>query len=511
MAEIDTSVYTRPAPPSPMDYAGQFAGLMNQIQSNRLLQTQLSTANINLGLERTKSLLDMVSAARALPTPEGRNKAVADAGKIAIAQYGMSPDAVAAWVGSFPTTLEAQDTKFNQIEAQLVDATSRLNAFHQMITTQTGAGVNIGQRNVFSGAVAPGATVKMQMSPEEMRAAGVRLGPGGTAPGPVAPYENQNPIMAAGSPGGGLMAAGSPQTVIPAQPGAGNGPGGAVVASPLPPIPGGAQTPPAATPAPLAVPAPAAPQANQGWQAPFAPLPGLQPDTSNEPLSTNAQAVWNKNPDYTARLAESADAAKSSRVLVQNMLTDMGPNGENLPLGPNADLFRRVASGINQVADMAGLPDNLRIKQGDVADLDSLHKYALQLAETTGGIAGSGVGASTTDQKQRTAQAANPGPELSRMGTKKLLEVTAGNMDTVRLRNAMWLAYQQDPGFQRMTYAQFDNQFNKTVDPRVLQYAHFDAKERKEFVDNMTPAMRNTFAENIAGMMKNGYLTILNE
>lgn len=223
--------------------------------------------------------------------------------------------------------------------------------------------------------------------------------------------------------------------------------------------------------------------------APAGP-PGFLP--SAPPLGATARADTTATSD--AQMGQSliaqGDAQAPQIATLRNMRADL----QNFKSGPTSSSWL----ALKQLATTAGItsPET----QQSVASQEGFNKLAANLVSAQSQTMGV-----PTDSKVLVAQTGNPNATLSNLGNKEMINYLIGNSQFTQAKSQAWTAAQSSP--TPPTYAQFQNQWNKTADPAVFHYANMEPAQRTNYLKSLSPAERATFQQKGNTALQNGWIT----
>lgn len=401
MPDVDVSSY-RPfgGGPSVLDTANGFAGLANQVQQNRLLQTQVQSAKIGVARDQLKNIVDQLSSIQNLPV-EQRGAAIAKGVKYGVSQGLFSSEQAAQILGDFPAydpTLAKSDPAYaGKVQKQqdawlgaemskvgeIDDYLARTAAITNFNTGQGTFTAPVNKTAPYSGAPLvngqAGVFTPQTLTPGEQLQNGV---PGDTTGNPfLTPRIEQGgpggPAVAGGAAAAAATGAGAPPNRFGAAPGASYG-APAVATGPGASFGGpgsAAETPlaaPAATPALQPSPAAVAPPAPSGAASQGA----IGPSSAGGVDLTSPTSVADQKPTAVQPGLNPA-AAPQTATIAQGSQGNQAPTvPPDLPVRPGGPLtgaqLTSYNAGIARANDQSAAVSNSSVDISYLEQMSSL-------------------------------------------------------------------------------------------------------------------------------------------
>lgn len=453
-------------PANPLATIGQFAGVANSLDQNRLInQAVLNQQQQNVGMRQDQGLKSLTATnqilAGLLNNPDLKaGKPITDTIIGSVLQAGqmglLPPNAIKAALANVPGDAAGQQAwlkgHYDQSEALLGRAGAN--------TFGTGGNMVNGQQ------IQPGVVLPPRL--------GGGFVPSG-APTQVYPSRGElNQRIIVGYDAKSNPIYGPAAIVTPPNLGGPAVGGGAVGDGRYPTVPPALRNPNGQTAGggPLPLPPPVPPGAPPA-------APGGAP--------ANPYLVTAPGPAKTAALTETGGAsakafqdiaaqgvtAKSQLSTLGTMLADAN---QFIP-GPGAENLKNVKASIARVAQSVGInPETLGISSDKIGAQESFNKLVAQLADAQG--AGS-------DARLAVNQHANPNVSLSLKGVQTILRQLQGNADYLNARARLAAAYPD-----KSDRAGFEDQIARHLDPRAFQLQRMTPDQRGTYFTNLPPQDR---------------------
>lgn len=214
--------------------------------------------------------------------------------------------------------------------------------------------------------------------------------------------------------------------------------------------------------------------------------------TAMRPGFSEAQGMEAKSGQELAQRIDTAGTEAMNRLTNLHLLkTDLKIAGVS---GPTV----RLEKSASVVAQRLGL-NGITMSPEQVSALESFDKVANTMAQQQA------AAFHPTDLGQRTAFGANPHLDLSKMGNDGLIDMLLGNEHAIVVkRQAMRQA--RESGVAPDKIQQWENNFNKSFDPRVFQFANLPPDKRKVFLEAMDERDRKNFALRLREAQSKGWV-----
>lgn len=219
------------------------------------------------------------------------------------------------------------------------------------------------------------------------------------------------------------------------------------------------------------------------------PLKAANPPGFNE--ASNSEAA--NSADMGNELTKAADSSPQRKALLGN-LKDLSKKFDS---GPGADLIRAGKSFANARTGV-----NL-FDPKTIAAQDEFKKQSVQLAQQQFAA----IGGTGTDAKFNSAYETSPNETLSNMSNEGIISLLQGNEDALNAKFDEWRAWRK-AGHGPNTGPEFQQQFNKSFDPRVFQFKYLSPESRQQYLDNMdNDDDRRKFLRDIKAAKLRGWVT----
>lgn len=147
------------------------------------------------------------------------------------------------------------------------------------------------------------------------------------------------------------------------------------------------------------------------------------------------------------------------------------------------------------------LPQSFQFDPKAIASQEEFNKQATQLAQQQF----QSLGGTGTDSQLSSAFKSNPNSELSKMGNKQIINLLKGNEDALAAKNSAWQEWQRKNG--PSNYGAFQQEFNKTYNPRVYQAQYMTPDQINDMRKNMSAADQAQFLRDYKTLKEKGYIT----
>lgn len=418
-----------------------------QAQARQQSQLAIQKDQLDLAIGHNKAMNDMLGSMLADPSTD--TKTVLSNMTTAVKDGRMTAQQAAQEAASMPTDPAALKVWLQGHLLQNADAGQKLQAVYgQTQMLNTGQGQTPIAVSPLTGTHAVGPTFQNQLTPEQLAS-------------PKSWYDPATRTQVTGTTAQFLQSTGGGG--LPA------GVMGAASAAASPQAPMAGAVGPGRMAAPTAGPLPAGPALG---------------------ASTAADVTAHASAEQGVQLQQTADQAPTRKAALDNMLSDL----QNFTSGPGADWQKFANAAANRV-----LPFGLQINPQGVASQEGFAKLGKQIALAQAGSLGV-----ATDEKLNTTLGANPNDDLSKLGNQQIIGMLKGNEDAITAKNQAWQQYQQSHGPE--TYGQFSTDFNKSFDPRVFQMNYMSAPQRADMIKAMSPKETKDFNAKINTAVRNGWV-----
>lgn len=186
-------------------------------------------------------------------------------------------------------------------------------------------------------------------------------------------------------------------------------------------------------------------------------------------------------------------AAQTRRPILLNMIGDAG----QFVTGPGADGIKNFKATMQRISPT--IASTFGIDPNTVAANESFDKLAAQIQNAQG---------ATSDSRYAGVQAANPSSHLSPAGVTQILHTLVGNEDANAVKAQVYNNWvkQNGPG----DYQGFEAQFGKNFDPRVFQINRMTPAEKVTTFNGMSATDKQAFKKAYGFAEQNGWLGTVN-
>lgn len=205
-----------------------------------------------------------------------------------------------------------------------------------------------------------------------------------------------------------------------------------------------------------------------------------------------AEAEGKSQQEAGMNLQKQADAVPQQRVFLGELRKTLeGFNSGD----PNADWKLTAKKFAN-----ANSPFGAVFDPKSIASQEEFNKSAAQLAMSQFQSLGSGGANSTLE----TTLKANPNATLSKLGNKGIMDLLSGNQDAIERKAQAWNDYkaQNGPG----SYGQFQNEWNKSFDPRLWMIPYQSKDEALNMINSMPKVEKDAFRQKFNNAIQNGWI-----
>jgi hypothetical protein len=226
--------------------------------------------------------------------------------------------------------------------------------------------------------------------------------------------------------------------------------------------------------------------------APSAAAPGgivtsLPPGVGEAQTKTAAASA-----EQGIQLQRQAEGVPTRKAMLGNLEADL----EHFTSGQGAD-WQAVAKNF---ANRNVLPTAFQFDPQSIASQEAFNKQATQLAQQQFAA----LGGTGTDSQLSSAFKSNPNETLSKLGNQQIIQLLKGNEDALAAKNSAWQDWQRKNG--PSTYGAFQEDFNKTYNPRVYQAQYMSPDQIKDMRAKMSPAEQSQFLKDYRALKELGYI-----
>jgi hypothetical protein len=189
-------------------------------------------------------------------------------------------------------------------------------------------------------------------------------------------------------------------------------------------------------------------------------------------------------------LQKQADGVPVRKGMLANLEDDL----DKFTSGPKADWSMVAKSFANRNL----LPQGMQFDPQSIASQEAFNKQATQLAQQQFAA----LGGTGTDNQLSSSYKANPNEALSKLGNKQIIQLLKGNEDALAAKNKAWQDWQRKNGPN--DYAGFQQEFNKTYNPRVYQAQYMTPEQINDMRKNMSPADQAQFLRDYKTLRERG-------
>lgn len=219
------------------------------------------------------------------------------------------------------------------------------------------------------------------------------------------------------------------------------------------------------------------------------------------------QGIAEQSATSANALTRAADEAPNTKALLGNLEEDLN----HFVSGPGADWTKFAKAAANRNLP---IPESWK-KEGAVFDEKSIasqEKFA-KTAEMITQAQFKAMGGTGATAHLESNSKTSPNDALSKLGNKGIIYYLKGAADWPVAKNDAWLNWLENGNPDRPaaphgpnTFAQFQQNFNKTFDPRAFMFKYIPAKERQSYVDAMGDDERQQFLHNLTHARKQGWI-----
>lgn len=205
-------------------------------------------------------------------------------------------------------------------------------------------------------------------------------------------------------------------------------------------------------------------------------------------LEPGVAAAATKTAENSADLGNQLVAAANQTPITEGILQNLEKTLGEFTSGPGAD-WKRVGKAFANTV----IPDSLRDKIGfdpkSIASQEEFNKQAYNLAQSQF----QALGGTGTDAKLNSTMSTSPNELLSTEGNKGVIRMLRGNNDALKVKTKEWNAWKKTHGED--SYSEFSDQFNDGFNPRVFQFKYIPKAERMAWYQAMPPEDRRAFEQ----------------
>ncbi len=211
-----------------------------------------------------------------------------------------------------------------------------------------------------------------------------------------------------------------------------------------------------------------------------APAAGLKPGAAAAATSTAENSAHMGN-----ALVSAANEVPQTRAILDNLertVKDFTP-------GPGAD-YKLVAKAFaNTVLPESWQKEGSVLDPKSVASQEEFNKLAYNLAQNQF----QALGGTGTDAKLDSTMHTSPNQLMSKYGIQGVLSLLKGNTDALAVKAKAWNDWKKKNGED--SFADFSDQFNMNFNPRVFQFQYIPKKDRQSWYRAMSPDDRRNFED----------------
>ena len=193
-------------------------------------------------------------------------------------------------------------------------------------------------------------------------------------------------------------------------------------------------------------------------------------------------------------MATEAAGAPQTKALIDNIETQL--NDANT--GPFAKVIQRYGAGINQITKAIA---NREIVDPDIVKAhENFVKNATLLQQQQAKALGGTVSALANSEHSV------PSLNFSTQGNREIIATLRGTQDAITAKANAWRKY-LDEGGNPQDFRKFENEFNKTFEPRAFQFPYLTKAEQKKVIESLpSAASRKEFFRRSAEALRKGYI-----
>ena len=206
-----------------------------------------------------------------------------------------------------------------------------------------------------------------------------------------------------------------------------------------------------------------------------------------------AKVAGTASAEQGVALQKAADGAPVRKAMLANLNDDL----DKFTSGPGAD-WQQVGKAW---ANRNVLPQSMQFDPQSIASQEAFNKQSTQLAQQQFAA----LGGTGTDQQLSSSFKANPNQALSKLGNQQIIQLLRGNEDALSAKATAWQDWQQRYGAN--SYGAFQQDFNKSYNPRVYQAMYMSPDQIGAMRKNMSPAEQQQFARDYVALKAKGYIT----
>jgi hypothetical protein len=193
-------------------------------------------------------------------------------------------------------------------------------------------------------------------------------------------------------------------------------------------------------------------------------------------------------------LRQAAAGVPQSKALIDNIETQLNEANS----GPLAKYIQKYGAGINQITK--AIAGREPVPRDVVAAHENFVKNATLLQQQQAKALGGTVSALANSEHSV------PSLNFSTQGNREIIATLRGTQDAVTAKNNAWQKY-LDGGGSNQDFRKFENEFNKTFEPRAYQFPYLTKKEQKKVIEGLpSDSSRKEFFKRAAEALRKGYI-----